>query len=32
MIAAADGLGHLMAAACRTLDTPAVYVAIVLTR
>jgi hypothetical protein len=32
MIAAADGLRHLMAVACRTLETAAVYVAIVLTR
>jgi ABC-type nitrate/sulfonate/bicarbonate transport system permease component len=29
MIVAADGLGHLMAASYRTLDTPAMYVAIV---
>jgi len=29
MIAAADGLGHLMAVSYRTLDTPAMYVAIV---
>jgi NitT/TauT family transport system permease protein len=28
MIAAADGLGHLMAVSYRTLDTPAMYVAI----
>ena len=31
MIAAADGLGHMMAVAYRTLDTPAMYVAIVVT-
>ena len=31
MIAAADGLGHMMAVAYRTLDTPAMYVAIVAT-
>ena len=31
MIAAADGLGHMMAVAYRTLDTPAMYVAIVTT-
>lgn len=29
MIAAADGLGHLMSVSYRTLDTPAMYVAIV---
>lgn len=28
MIAGADGLGHVMAVAYRTLDTPAMYVAI----
>ena len=29
MISAPDGLGHLMAVAYRTLDTPAMYVAII---
>jgi ABC-type nitrate/sulfonate/bicarbonate transport system permease component len=29
MIAGANGLGHLMAVAYRTLDTPAMYVAII---
>lgn len=29
MIAGADGLGHVMAVAYRTLDTPAIYVAII---
>jgi NitT/TauT family transport system permease protein len=31
MIATADGLGHMMAVAYRTRDTPAMYVAIVTT-
>ena len=31
MIAAADGLGHMMAVGYRTLDTPAMYVAITTT-
>lgn len=30
LVAGADGLGHLMAVAYRTLDTPALYVALVL--
>jgi ABC-type nitrate/sulfonate/bicarbonate transport system permease component len=29
MTAGADGLGHMMAVAYRTLDTPAMYVAII---